>query len=68
MIGSEPGPINPDRLYRVPEAARIMDLHPKTVYAIPESLLKRTRVGPRRGSVRIRGRDIESYLEGKVAA
>lgn len=59
--------IDPDRLYRVPEAAELLDLHPKTVYAIPERLLHRTRVGPKRGSVRIRGRDMLNYLDGKAA-
>lgn len=59
--------IDPDRLYRVPEAAELLDLHPKTVYAIPEKMLKRTRVGPKRGSVRIRGRAILDYLDGKAA-
>lgn len=59
--------IDPDRLYRVPEAAELLDLHPKTVYAIPERMLKRTRVGPKRGSVKFRGRDLLTYLDGKVA-
>ena len=59
--------INPDRLYTVPEVAAILALHPNTVYTIPEQLLRRTRVGPRRGRTKVRGRDLLAYLDGKAA-
>lgn len=55
--------INPDRLYTTPQAAKILGLHPDTVYRIPRSLLRRTRVGPRRGRTKIRGSDLLAYLE-----
>lgn len=59
--------INPDRLYTVPQVAEILDLHPNTVYSIPEQLLRRTRVGPRRGRTKVRGRDLLAYLDGRAA-
>lgn len=59
--------VHPDRLYDVHEVARILSpskpLHRDVVYRIPESLLRKTRVGARRGLTRWKGRDILAYLD-----
>lgn len=60
--------IIPDRLYTTAEVAELIDVHLKTAYAIPEKLLRRTRVGPKLGKVRVRGRDLLAYLGEQVAA
>ncbi len=54
--------IDPDKLYRIPTVARILGCHPDTAYRIPASRLRRTKVGPRRGLTRVRGRDLLDYL------
>lgn len=59
--------INPDRLYETPDVAELLGLHPDTVYRIPPSLLRRTRVGPKRGRTKIKGQDLLDYLNGKAA-
>lgn len=61
------GGIDIERLYTTAEAALILDLHPDTVYRIPEAALRRTRVGPRYGRTRIAGQDLLDYLQRKAA-
>lgn len=59
--------INPNRLYETSAVADLLGLHPDTVYRIPPSQLRRTRVGPRRGRTKILGQDLLDYLNGKAA-
>ena len=59
--------IHPQALYDTPEVAEVLGLHPKTVYGIPERLLPRTRVGPRRGRVKIKGADLLRYLNNETS-
>lgn len=55
--------INPDRLYTAAEVAELLGgIHRDTVYRIPDRLLTRTRVGPRRGITRFRGRAVLDYI------
>lgn len=56
-----------DRLYTSAEAAEILHLHVDTVYRIPPSRLRRTKVGPRGGRTKILGADLIHYLVGKAA-
>lgn len=49
-------------LYDTGEVAEILGLHPKTVYAIPETKLPRTRLGQRGGKVQILGAHLLAYL------
>lgn len=62
--------IHPDRLYDVEEVRTILrprkPMHADTVYRIPERLLPKTRVGPRRGNTMWKGAHLLAYLEGKT--
>jgi excisionase family DNA binding protein len=62
-----PSPIHPERLYTTSEVARVLGLHPDTVYRISSALLRRTRIGPKGGRTRVRGADLIRYLEGRAA-
>lgn len=54
--------INPHGLYDTAGVAKILGLHPDTVYRIPRALLRRTPVGPRGGRTKIMGSDLLLYL------
>ena len=57
--------INPHGLYATADVARILGLHPDTVYRIPRAVLRRTPVGPRGGRIKIMGSDLLLYLRRK---
>ena len=57
--------IKPHGLYDTPDVARILGLHPDTVYRIPRELLRRTPVGPRGGRTKILGSDLLKYIRGE---
>ena len=57
--------INPHGLYATADVAKILGLHPDTVYRIPRAVLRRTPVGPRGGRIKIMGSDLLLYLRRK---
>lgn len=63
-----PKQIHPEALYTAKDVAALLapeggkPLHVDTVYRIPEALLKKTRVGPRRGRTLYFGRHVLAYL------
>jgi hypothetical protein len=63
---ADPPTLHPTRLYDVDEVRVILNprhpLHPDTVYRIPEKMLPKTKVGPRRGRTMWKGLDLMRYL------
>jgi hypothetical protein len=57
--------INPNELYSPLEVAEMLGIHRDSVYAIPETDLKPTWVGPKRGRKKFRGSAITAYLDGE---
>lgn len=55
--------LHPERLYDAKEVAKYLGIHRDTLYRIPDRLLKRSRVGPRRGRTKFKGRDVNAYIE-----
>jgi len=55
--------LNPERLYDASQIAEYFGIHRDTLYKIPDRLLPRTRVGPRRGRTKFKGRDVLAYEE-----
>jgi hypothetical protein len=55
--------IHPERLYDARTAAELLGIHRDTLYRIPDRLLPRSRVGPRRGRTKFRGRALIEYLD-----
>lgn len=60
----EPIDIHPTRIYTADEVARYLKIRRKEVYAIPEELLPKRRVGARGGAVRYAGHDVLRYAIG----
>ena len=52
----------PERLYPAADVAEYLGIKRDTLYLIPESRLRKVRVGPKGGRVRYRGRDVLQYL------
>lgn len=55
--------IHPERLYSAKQVAAFLGCARDTVYRIPDRLLPRSRVGPRRGMTKFRGRAVLAYLD-----
>jgi hypothetical protein len=61
---SAPAPtaLIPERLYPAADVAEYLGIKRDTLYLIPESRLRKFRVGPKGGRVRYHGRDVLQYL------
>jgi hypothetical protein len=55
--------IHPERLYTAQAIGEYLGLSRDSVYQIPDRHLPRTRVGPKRGRVMFKGRDVLAYEE-----
>jgi hypothetical protein len=56
--------IRPMALYDARDVAEVLGIDRDSVYEIPEDVLARVRVGPRRGRTRFYGWAITAYLAG----
>lgn len=55
--------IDPDTLYRADQASQFLQIHRDSLYRMPDHVLKRTRLGPKKGSTRWLGRRLIAYME-----
>lgn len=59
--------VHPDRLYHVPWIAGYLDIHPDTAYRMINARgIPKVGVGVGRGGVRVLGRSLLRFIEGKA--